>query len=265
MRWSCGWWKDPTSTLSCNGVEATGKKAEGDLQVSGGQQSRPATPELGLCPLSLKGWRGKQLLVAARRLVLNPRRQRTCLFGSRHHLSAAPRESRLYCTGVTVALWVGPGMGAAKEESGSTRWVPSHGGGGWWPVSSLTSPVKTGNGSGFAVVNLTFFKTYTNNHHPGSECAGVEGGGALWGRGNPKENEMPQSHTERGFKWDLGQGIGMLDAGEVEKLPSELLTSPDFASFALYISKFSILEISVSVKHTFLSSEFGTASSFKDV
>lgn len=57
----------------------------------------------------------------------------------------------------------------------------------------------------------------------------------------------------------------MLDAGEVEKLPSELLTSPDFASFALYISKFSILEISVSVKHTFLSSEFGTASSFKDV
>lgn len=54
----------------------------------------------------------------------------------------------------------------------------------------------------------------------------------------------------------------MLDAGEVEE-PLELLTSPNFAY--IYIFKFSDLGISVSVKHTFLSSEFGTASSFKDV
>lgn len=56
----------------------------------------------------------------------------------------------------------------------------------------------------------------------------------------------------------------MLDAGEVEE-PLELLTSPNFAYIYIYIFKFSDLGIPVSVKHTFLSSEFGTASSFKDV
>lgn len=58
----------------------------------------------------------------------------------------------------------------------------------------------------------------------------------------------------------------MLDAGQVEE-PLELLTSPNFASIYIYIYifKFSDLGIPVSVKHTFLSSEFGTASSFKDV
>lgn len=59
-------------------------------------------------------------------------------------------------------------MGTAKEESSTWGEVAPHGGGGWWPVSaSLTSPLNTSLGSGLAIVSLTFFKAYTNNHHPG--------------------------------------------------------------------------------------------------
>lgn len=56
----------------------------------------------------------------------------------------------------------------------------------------------------------------------------------------------------------------MLDAGQVEE-PLELITHLSQFCIYIYIFKFSDLGISVSVKHTFLSSEFGTASSFKDV
>lgn len=45
----------------------------GGLTGKHGQQLWPATPALGLCPLSLRRWPGKQLFLAAGRLVLNPR------------------------------------------------------------------------------------------------------------------------------------------------------------------------------------------------
>lgn len=41
MRWSCGWWKGPTTTSCCNGVGATGRKAEEVSQVSCGHPHPP--------------------------------------------------------------------------------------------------------------------------------------------------------------------------------------------------------------------------------
>lgn len=52
----------------------------------------PATPALGLGPLSLKRWLGKQLLVAVRCLILNLGRL-TGGFCSHRHLSSATTES----------------------------------------------------------------------------------------------------------------------------------------------------------------------------
>lgn len=73
-----------------------------------GKRLWPATPALGLGPPSLKRWQGKQLLVAARRLILNPGRL-PGEFCSHHHLSSATTASCLSCTGLPVALWVLPG------------------------------------------------------------------------------------------------------------------------------------------------------------